>query len=304
MQSIRVASWNIRATIGPGPFPDRWWSRIDADRLRAIGSLIAGLDADVVALQEVALLSRDGELVDNAGDLGRQLGMEVSYGAVRTFEVIERGARAGVGCFGNALLSRVPVTGARTVALPAAPAATFVEPPGVDHPAAGIRYADAPDHIREPRCLLLVEIAGLTAGTAHFSNIGSGERLLQAEATVAAFGSAAPALLLGDLNAAIDAAELTPFADWTDGFREPPRDPARISTDDGMRIDHVLARGASVEGCRVLRESGDLSDHYPILAEIEVAAPRSSDVPPPATEEHGGTPWAARLCRPRTRRPG
>jgi len=267
---LRLATWNIRAAIGPGPFPDRWWNRIDAGRLRAIGSFIAGLDADVIALQEVALLSRDGELVDNAGDLGRQLGMEVRYGAVRTFEVIERGARAGVGCFGNALLSRAPVTGSRTIALPMAPTDALVEPAGTDHPAAGIPYADAPEHIREPRCLLLADIAGMTVGTAHFSHVGSGERLIQAEATVAAFAGASPTLLLGDLNAAIEAPELSPFAGWTDGFTEPPGDRARISTDDGMRIDHVLARGSSVHGCRVVRESRDLSDHYPILAELDL----------------------------------
>jgi len=266
--TLRVASWNIRAAIGPGPFPDRWWSRIDADRLRAIGAFIAGLEADVVALQEVALLSRDGDLVDNAGDLARQLGMNVRYGAVRTFEVIEHGTRAGAGCFGNALLSRLPMGESHTVALPMAPTDAFVEPPGVDHPAAGVRYANAPGHIREPRCLLLAEVAGMTMGSAHFSHIGSAERALQAAATVAAVGSAVPALLLADLNAEIDAPELEPFAGWTDGFAEPPGDPARISTDDGMRIDHVLARGASVRGCRVVRASGDLSDHYPVVAEL------------------------------------
>ncbi|HJP71550.1 MAG TPA: hypothetical protein VJ975_07505, partial [Candidatus Limnocylindria bacterium] len=69
MAALRVVSWNIRAAIGPGPFPDRWWNRIDADRLRAIGAFLSTLEADVVALQEVALVSRDGELVDNAGDL-------------------------------------------------------------------------------------------------------------------------------------------------------------------------------------------------------------------------------------------
>jgi endonuclease/exonuclease/phosphatase family metal-dependent hydrolase len=57
---------------------------------------------------------------------------------------------------------------------------------------------------------------------------------------------------------------------WTDGFGQPPGDPARASTDDGMRIDHVLARGASVHDCRVARESGDLSDHYPVVATVSL----------------------------------
>jgi endonuclease/exonuclease/phosphatase family metal-dependent hydrolase len=268
--TLRVVTWNIRAAIGPGPFPDRWWRRIDADRLRGIGEFLSALDADVIALQEVALVSRDGDVLDNAGDLARQLGMAVRFGAVRTFEVRDADATQGAGLFGNALLTREPMSFVRVAALPQAPPEAVVEPAGADHPAAGIRYADAPPSIREPRCLLLGSVAGLTVGTAHFSHIGSGERRLQAEATVAAFRDASPALLLGDLNAPIEAPELESFSPWTDGFDVPRGDPARVSTDDGYRIDHVLARGASVNGCRVLPETGDLSDHYPVMADLDV----------------------------------
>src|SRR5690606_12001149 len=112
------------------------------------------------------------------------LGMAVRYGAVRSFEVREDDALLGVGCFGNAILSRGPIDASRVVALAAAPSDAFVEPPGADHPAAGIRYADAPLTIREPRCLLLADLGGLTVGTAHFSHIGSGERRLQTSATL------------------------------------------------------------------------------------------------------------------------
>ena len=266
--ALRVVTWNIRAAIGPGPFPDHWWRRIDADRLRAIGAFVSGLDADVVALQEVAVVSRDGALLDNAGDLARQLGLHVRYGAVRTYDVLEDGEPRGVGMYGNALLTRHAPGSARTVPLPQAQSTSFVEPPGTDHPAAGIAYQDAPDHIREPRCLVLADVDGWRLGTAHFSHIGSGERLLQAEAAVSAFAGASPAVLLGDLNAPIEARELAPLTTWTDAFAAPPGSDARISTDDGWRIDHVLVRGASVQSCGVLTESGDLSDHYPVIAEL------------------------------------
>jgi len=268
--TLRVVSWNIRAGIGPGPFPDRWWRHIDADRLRAIGVLLSDLDADLIGLQEVALLSRDGDLVDNAGDLARQLETDVRYGAVRTFDVVETEALVGTGLFGNALLARVPIRSVRTVPLPMAPADAFVEPPDSDHPAAGVRYADAPSTIREPRCLLLAELGGLRVGSAHFSHVGAGERLLQARATVDSFADAPAALLVGDLNAAVDAPELAPLADWTDAFAEPPGDASRVSTDEGWRIDQVLGRGVRVRGARVLREAGALSDHYPVVAEVLV----------------------------------
>jgi len=269
--TLRVVSWNIRAAIGPGPFPDRWWNHIDADRLRAIGSLVGALDADVIALQEVAVLSRGGDLVDNAGDLARQLRMELRYGAVRSFSVSDGDAVIGAGTFGNALLTRTQLRDVRTMPLPAAPMDALVEPAGADHPAAGITYAEAPVTIREPRCLLLGTLDGLRIGTAHLSHVGSGERLLQAAACDAAFEAGFPGLLLGDLNAAIDAPELAPLAGWSDAFAEPPGDPARISTDDGWRIDQVLARGASVSTpARVVRASGALSDHYPIVSELDL----------------------------------
>ena len=267
---LRVVSWNIRAAIGPGPFPDRWWSRIDAERRRAMGAFVSGLDADVVALQEVALASVDGTLVDNAGDLARQLGMHVRYGAVRGFEATDGETVTGAGAFGNALLSREPLDRVRTVPLPRAPMDALVEPAGADHPAAGLRYADAPETIREPRCLLLGHLGRLTIGTAHLSHVGSGERLLQAAAVDAAFGDAWPALLLGDLNAPADAPELSALSGWTDAFALPAGDAGRASTDDRAAIDHVLVRGASVLACRVVREAGDLSDHFAVLADLDV----------------------------------
>ncbi len=213
------------------------------------------------------MVSRGGELVDNAGDLARQLNWNVRYGAVRTFDVTEADARVGVGCFGNALLSPLPLTDVATVALPQAPLDAFVEPAGSPLPGAGLTYAVAPSTIREPRCLLLATVGGLRVGTTHLSHRGSGERRLQAHA----LADAGSQLLLGDLNAAIDAPELAPLASWSDAFAEPPGSDARISTDDGWRIDHALLRGASVtEPARVLREAGDLSDHYPVVAAVSV----------------------------------
>ena len=226
----------------------------------------------MVALQEVALLSRDGDLVDNAGDLARQLGMDVRFAAVRTFEVVEEARPWAPGASATRCCRARGFDASQTVALPAAPMAAFVEPAGAGHRLAGIRYADAPASVHEPRCLLLAEVGGLTVGSAHFSHIGSGERLLQAEATAAAFADASPALLLGDLNAAIE----TPRARAPDGLdgwvRCAPRRPGTHLDGSGTRIDHVLARGASVTDCRVLREAGGLSDHYPVLAEIELPA--------------------------------
>ena len=68
---LRVATFNVRAAIGPGPFPDRWWRHADPRRLARIARVIESLDADLVALQEVGLFATDGTVVDQAADLGR-----------------------------------------------------------------------------------------------------------------------------------------------------------------------------------------------------------------------------------------
>ena len=172
---------------------------------------------------------------------------------VRTFEVAEDGATVGAGCYGNALLSRTGFRASRTVALPAAPMAAFVEPAGAGHRLAGIRYADAPSSVREPRCLLLAETNGLTVGSAHFSHIGSGERLLQAEATVAAFADDSPALLLGDLNAAIESPELAPLAELDRRVRRRARRRGphldRQRSDGSTTCSHAARRSRTVACC-------------------------------------------------------
>ena len=274
---LRVATFNIRAAIGPGPFPDRWWRHVDPRRLARIARVIASLDADVVALQEVALIATDGAVSDQAAELGRLTGYDWRYAATRSFAIDEGGPLRGTGLFGNALLSRHPIRSARTVGLPMAASDAWVEPPGAEHPAAGVRYADAPATIREPRCVLVCEVelpwgAGTVAST-HFSHVGSGERRLQADAlALAVRGAPLPLIVLGDLNATIESEELGPLRDrMVDAFAAtgtPPGDERRRSTDDGQPIDHVFLQGIEPTDCRVVREAGDASDHYPVLATL------------------------------------
>lgn len=98
---IRVITWNVRAAIGPGPFPEGWWRRTDADRLAAMADLLRVLEADMVALQECAVLSVDGDSHDTAAGLARAAGMSHRYAATRHFEITEAdGRKSGAGLFG------------------------------------------------------------------------------------------------------------------------------------------------------------------------------------------------------------
>ncbi len=47
-RGLRVATFNVRAAIGPGPFPDRWWRRCDPARLARIARVILELDVDLI----------------------------------------------------------------------------------------------------------------------------------------------------------------------------------------------------------------------------------------------------------------
>lgn len=85
---LRVATWNIHGGVGRD-------GRYDPQRIIAV---LRELDADVVALQEVASLAVHGEFLRLVRDA---LGVQVVVGRTLTRRDAE---------FGNALLSRHPVT--------------------------------------------------------------------------------------------------------------------------------------------------------------------------------------------------
>ena len=86
--ALRVATWNIHAGVG---------SDARYDPLRTLDVLL-GLNADIIALQEVAQLSHQGEFLTRLRDA---LHVEIVTGCTRQ--------HAGAD-YGNALLSRFPVS--------------------------------------------------------------------------------------------------------------------------------------------------------------------------------------------------
>lgn len=277
--TVTVATYNIRAAIGPGPFPAAWWRASDPARLERIGRLIGDLDADVVSLQEVAVATVAGRLTDQSAVLAGLAGLEARYAATGHFPVTEpeSGRAIGASFWGNAILSRLPIIETRAIGLPAAPDDELVEPPSSNHELAGVRYADAPIGVRESRCALRVTLMG-PAGpfhvvATHLAHIGSGQRRRQAAAIAELIaGLDGPVVVAGDLNAPIEATELEPLASrLVDAFAAggiPAGDPRRESC--GMdRIDHVLVRAVTPRSCRVVVEAGDASDHWPVVAVLE-----------------------------------
>ena len=279
---LRVLTWNIRAAIGPSePFPPAWWRHVREDRLRRIAAILSDLDPDVATLQEVSVLTPDGELVDEPGLLADWTGRHVRYAAVHAFPLVEpeTGRSIGFASWGNAILSREPLTDGFALGLPRAADDDPVEVDGAldhrsgePHPLIGVRYGDAEPGHREPRCVVGGHVGGVTVATTHLTYIGRAQRGRQAEALAAVFaGTAGPAILTGDFNAAVDAPELTSLGvGFTDAFAAsgvPPGDPGRASC-GAWPIDHVGVRGLSVTACRVAAEAGDASDHWPVVADL------------------------------------
>jgi len=277
---LRVVTWNIRAAIGPGePFPPAWWRHVRQDRLERIAAVIASLDADVVTLQEVTIMNVDGEVHDQPADLARLSGMHARYGAVHSFPLVEpeTGRSIGSASWGNAVLSRVPLRDGFTIGLPRAAVDDVLEPPGADHPLAGVRYGDSDPGHREARSAVGGRFAisdgrDVAIVTAHLTYIGRGQREVQAAALAAIAGELGePTVVCGDFNAPLDATEIAPLADsFEDAFAA-----AGVAVGDPRRrscgpwaLDHILTRGLTTIACRVVEEAGDTSDHLPVVGDL------------------------------------
>jgi endonuclease/exonuclease/phosphatase family metal-dependent hydrolase len=251
---------------------------VDRARLDRIGEVIAALDPDIVALQEVPLMTVDGLVTDMAADVGSRLGVDGRYGGVHHLPVVEPEGATTIGTYtwGNALLSRLPIVSSQTVALPIPADDDEVEPGGSRDELAGVRYRDVEPGMREARCALVCALATgsgtVHAISTHLTYIGSSQRRRQAEALAGLVESlAGPVILGGDLNAPIHAPELGPLrGPLVDAFMAtgvPPVDERRLSCGD-VAIDHVLVRGLRPVTCRVVTEAGPASDHWPVVATV------------------------------------
>jgi endonuclease/exonuclease/phosphatase family metal-dependent hydrolase len=284
--ALTVATYNIRAAIGPGqPFPPAWWRHVRRDRLERLAAVIRSLDADVVTLQEVAVVNVDGVLLDQPAELAALTGMTARYAAAGHFPVVEPqdGRVSGTALWGNAVLTRLPIVSSWAAGLPMAGDEDLVEPrdaldplTGEPHPLAAVRYADAPTGSREPRSVLRVTVDAVGAPihvlAVHLTHVGGQQRRAQAAFVASVVASLeGPVVLAGDLNAAIDAAVLEPVTSLlVDAFEATgtrPGDPARLSCGP-LAIDHVLVRDVEPTECRVVREAGDASDHWPVVARL------------------------------------
>jgi len=244
---VRLVTWNIRSGHGLDDVCD----------LGRVAALLAELQPDVVALQEVdAYQSRSGGLAQWR-ELGRDLGLAAFFGPNewRLFGRPPQPEMAGGGTpqpprrpqYGNALLTRLPVTAAENFLL---------------------FYRAHGEGYKEQRGCLLVEAGGVAWLCTHWG-LHPEERLRQGQelAALVQGQGGRPAVVLGDLNAAPTDPELQPLqALLRDaGAGAGPSFPADRPV---QRIDYCLVPPAwRVLEARVVPTTA--SDHRPLLVVAE-----------------------------------
>lgn len=250
---LRVVTYNILG--GRGTDNARDLGRV-ADVLRA-------LNADLVALQEVDVLTRRSGNQDIPAELSRRLGMEAQFAPAIPHDG---------GQYGVAVLSGLPV-----------------------HARAAHRLPTLPGHESRAVAEMVVELPGLTnrvafLGTHLDHTADNATRRLQIAEVVRLAGPAhRDAELAGDLNMEPEFPEFAGLlAAWTPAWPEGKAAATWPAHQPRERIDHVLTKGESAWRVRrvitgpeafpgdaawleLLRRT---SDHLPVVAELTLEPAR------------------------------
>lgn len=229
---LRVLCYNIHHGEGTD-------GRVDLPRLAQV---IRAARPDLVALQEVDNQTRRTNGVDQTAELARLTDLHGRFAKQIDYEG---------GGYGQALLSRFPLSEVQLHVLPGMPPR--------EQRLAGAVQVD-------------VEGAALTFVTTHLHHINAEFRAAQAAKLNELFGqTAAPVILAGDLNATPDSEPLLRLSSvWTRATGKAPRltYPAEKPIKE---IDYVLVRPEprfSVVSVEALDEQV-ASDHRPVLAVVD-----------------------------------
>lgn len=247
---LRVATYNVRGCVG-------------MDRRRSetrIAEVIASLSADVVALQELDLGRARSAGVDQAQLIAEQLGW---------LRLFAPAMRNGDEHYGNAIISRYPLTLVRALELP----------------------GEGSWYCREKRIALWAaaetEIGRVQIINTHFG-LGRAERFLQAKVLTESLGAlpdGEPLVLLGDFNSLPGSRSIRIIRDHLLSARAllPSAGPCRTfpTRFPTVAVDHIfMNESLDLTSLSVPRPAGAgvASDHYPLLAEVVRSAPPCGDV--------------------------
>ncbi len=237
---LRVATYNVHGCVG-------------MDRQRSetrIAEVIAGFSADVVALQELDLGRARSAGVDQAQLIAEQLGWVLLFAPAM---------RNGDEHYGNAIISRYPLTLVRALELP----------------------GEGSWYCRERRIALWAaaetEIGRVQIINTHLG-LGRAERFLQAGLLAESLRTVPrgePLILLGDFNSLPGSRSLRVIRDHLRSARAlfPSAGPCRTfpTRFPSIAVDHIfLNESLDLTSLSVPSSglAGMASDHYPLLAEV------------------------------------
>jgi endonuclease/exonuclease/phosphatase family metal-dependent hydrolase len=225
--TFRLMTYNIHQGFDAGQIPS----------LDALVDTIARESPDVICLQEVAR----GWMIDEQHDalslLAERLGMQYAF-------------LPNIGdLYGNAVLSRFPMTDVRLV-----------------------HYAIEPGLKHQPRGVLFVRTADLLLGCTHLDELSDATivRQEQVRTIIREWQQVSPAIIAGDLNAEPGEIEIRLFNEA--GFDDlgAPAGPTTTMDDPQKRIDYVW--GIGVVGAQAHSLDVDIakksSDHRPLIVNI------------------------------------
>lgn len=231
---VRVVTYNIKHGRGNDDVVD----------LERTANVLRPLRPDIVGLQEVDRnVTRSGR-VDEPAHLGTLLGMHHAFGAFMDYQGGE---------YGLAILSRYPITSARSIRLPDG---------------------------NEPRVALVVEVQlpggrTLSVVNVHFDWVDDdGFRFAQASALAAELDRLmTPYVLLGDFNDTPESRTLALFKTRAAEAAKPASDHLTFpSTGAEKEIDFIFRSPASMFDAREVRVVHEplASDHRPVLAVLRM----------------------------------
>lgn len=271
--TLRVASYNLLHGIS---------LRSGAVDLDAAAAVVAGLDADVIALQEVDRGLRRSGGVDQVAVLAERSGLHGVFAPAltgdpdRSWTTVDGDGDGDAGeAYGVGLLSRLPLHAVRRVPLPGGGA-------GSRTPGRGDPRNPGWDH--EPRVALRARLdhdgRSVTVATAHLSYLPwRGVAQLAAALRGVAEGGG-PALLIGDLNLPSWPVRsgLCRVGGWGTtaagsggggGWTHAGGAPTYPSWRPRIQVDQLLVRGG-VRVCEVTVGAPGTSDHLPLHATVEL----------------------------------
>jgi endonuclease/exonuclease/phosphatase family metal-dependent hydrolase len=231
---VRVASFNIRG------------ARIDGGAgFAPLVDACVGLDADILGLQEVDRRRRRSGFVDQAAAVAHALGGAHVYGPTRP--------RRPRGQYGNALVARGEIRSSEVRVLPGAgtqqPRAAVLARVDVQGMSVSVavthlqhhprRLAHLPDEAPEQLRMLLSWLRDLPS----------------------------PRVLVGDLN--LQPPRAAPILEEA-GYTIAATGPAYPSADPRLQLDYIAVDGLVVQSASVV-PTGEISDHHPIVADLERA---------------------------------